>query len=70
MLLFLTKDFRLSFFGITILMLTLLQVSSDLVASDHDFIGLSLPCVNDVEKALVILAVTEYILRILHCSGE
>ena len=51
-------------------MLTLLQVSSDLVASDHDFIGLSLRCVNDVEKALVILAVTEYILRILHCTGE
>ena len=67
---FKTKDSRLAFFGITILMLTLIQVSFDLVASDHDFMGLALACVNDVEKALVILAVAEYILRILHCSGE
>ena len=38
------------------------------MASDHDFIGLALACVNDVEKALVILAVAEYIFCV-SCTG-
>ena len=66
--LFLSKGSRLAFFGITILMLTLIQVSSDLVASDDDVIGLALACVNDFEKLLVIHAVAEYIFCV-SCTG-